>query len=636
MPSSEHNISRRRRARLWWTPLRAFLAVLPVLLLAAVYLAATIDIRSHDGRVLRGVRLGQVSVSGMTPEDLDVELDRLSSFVEIAPVYIKTDDAAYQIDADRLGLTLDRDQIRAEVFSAGRNESGFLRPFNWLKRFARPEIIHPDVALDAKAAEAGLAAVSRTISVEPGDPTMVLENGRLELEPGTPGSILDVERLMSDLGASLPDEPGQEIVVNAYTTSGPLIDVEIQDLIDRVNVATQQPVKLFHNLKSDNVKSEFLVPTAIFRSWLKLELGSAAPNIAIDESALFEWVNEEAGVANAYINTRELTVVGDKITAPEINAWQCCAGGSGQHVLETVLGGTNEAQIEILSDNTDPLVRLGVAELVSEFTTEHPPGQARVVNIQRMADIVRGAVIDPGETFSLNGYVGQRTESNGFVSAGVIYEGEFSEDIGGGVSQFSTTLFNAAFYAGLDIPTHQAHTIYIERYPYGREATLNWPTIDLRITNPTSKPVLIWTEYEDDSITVKLFGTKEIGAEETGQKVEEVGQCSRVTTERTRTFADGSTKKDSFVAQYQPSEGIGCDGQPTKPPPECEEDEVLVDSDQSGHGDVCRPLEQLCPEGTFPYDSNGNGVIDSCGTQQCPEGTEPFDSENSGTPDTCK
>ena len=108
-----------------------------------------------------------------------------------------------------------------------------------------------------------------------------------------------------------------------------------------------------------------------------------------------------------------------------------------------------------------------------------------------MADIVRGSIIEPGATFSLNDTVGRRTIEKGFVEAPVIdAEYKFSKDVGGGVSQFSTTLFNAAFFAGLDIPTYGMHGIYISRYPYGREATLDFPSLDLKVRNSTPYGVL--------------------------------------------------------------------------------------------------------------------------------------------------
>ena len=98
-----------------WTRRRVLLAALPLLLLAATYAVATIDIRNHDNRVLRGVALGQVDVGGMTSDQLDAEFDRINSYIQTAPVYIETPGAAYQIDAERLGLTLDRRATSAAV-----------------------------------------------------------------------------------------------------------------------------------------------------------------------------------------------------------------------------------------------------------------------------------------------------------------------------------------------------------------------------------------------------------------------------------------------------------------------------------------------------------------------------------------
>ena len=252
-----------------------------------------------------------------------------------------------------------------------------------------------------------------------------------------------------------------------------------------------------------------------------------------------------------------------------------------------------------------------------------------------MADIVRGALLDPGETFSLNGYVGPRTIDGGFISAGVIYNGEFTEDVGGGVSQFATTLFNAAFFAGLDIVEYQAHSIYIDRYPYGREATVNWPGVDLKVRNPTDHPVLIWTEYTPSSITVKLFGTATVIGKQTDQTTEPVGECTRVRTERTRTWVDGSTEIDTVGATYQPAEGVGCDGRPTVPPPVCSEDEALIDTSGDGFGDTCETIERICPPETVPTDLDGDGDIDVCNTRECPPETIPTDTNGDGQVDTC-
>jgi vancomycin resistance protein YoaR len=195
---------------------------------------------------------------------------------------------------------------------------------------------------------------------------------------------------------------------------------------------------------------------------------------------------------------------------------------------------------------------------IASFTTNFTPGQSRVNNIQLMADMTQGVVLEPGERFSVNGHVGMRTRAKGFSSGGFINNGILEEAIGGGVSQYATTLFNAAFFGGLEIPEYQSHSLYISRYPYGREATLSFPKPDLVIENSTPHGVLIWPTYTDSSITVTLYSTPYATGEQTGQRKSRAGNCTRVTTERTRTYVDGRTEVDTVFATYRPGEGVNC------------------------------------------------------------------------------
>ena len=115
---------------------------------------------------------------------------------------------------------------------------------------------------------------------------------------------------------------------------------------------------------------------------------------------------------------------------------------------------------------------LEITEQVSTFTTYYPYAEYRNINIGRAAEIIDGTVLEPGETFSLNGTVGERTRANGFTEGFIISDGIFKEDFGGGVSQVATTTFNAAYFAGLKDVEHKPHSFYFDRYPVGREATV--------------------------------------------------------------------------------------------------------------------------------------------------------------------
>jgi vancomycin resistance protein YoaR len=157
---------------------------------------------------------------------------------------------------------------------------------------------------------------------------------------------------------------------------------------------------------------------------------------------------------------------------------------------------------------TERAAGLGVTEVIGTYTTKHPCCRGRVKNIQTMADIVEGHLVLPGETYSLNERVGVRDRARGFVPAPMILEGQFVDAVGGGVSQFATTMYNATFFAGLEDVEHKPHSYYITRYPEGREATISSPAPDLRWRNDSPHAVLVDTSYTGTSITVTLWGTK--------------------------------------------------------------------------------------------------------------------------------
>ncbi len=121
--------------------------------------------------------------------------------------------------------------------------------------------------------------------------------------------------------------------------------------------------------------------------------------------------------------------------------------------------------------------------MVSTFTTHHPCCASRVTNIHTIANIVNGAIVMPGATFSLNKFVGPRDTKRGFVEAPMIEDGLFEDSVGGGISQFATTMYNAVFFAGLKDITHTPHSYYISRYPAGREATVSYPEPNLIFQN---------------------------------------------------------------------------------------------------------------------------------------------------------
>jgi vancomycin resistance protein YoaR len=322
------------------------------------------------------------------------------------------------------------------------------------------------------------------------------------------------------------------------------------------------------------------VPTEQLRTWigptvtdngrLDLALNGDATTAALPE--LF------SALAVAAKDAAVTLVDGQPVVTPSQDGVACCGDDAGTRIWQALTDGQTQVELQTKvaapARTTEEVQSWGITGPVGGsrawhngaeeagpapgFTTYHACCEPRVTNIHRMADLVRGAVIPPGGTFSINDYVGERTTDRGFVPAGAIADGEHVQQVGGGVSQFATTTFNAAYFAGLDITSYQAHSEYFSRYPRGREATMGYPAPDLALRNDTPYGMLIWTSYTDTSLTVTFYSTPWVTAEQTGIEESRSGSCRNVSTTRTRTYPDRTTKQDTFRATYRPGPGQFC------------------------------------------------------------------------------
>jgi vancomycin resistance protein YoaR len=231
---------------------------------------------------------------------------------------------------------------------------------------------------------------------------------------------------------------------------------------------------------------------------------------------------------------------------------------------------------------------LGVTEVISEFKTYFQPTAYRNTNIGTAAGKINNTLLLPGDTFSLNGLVGERTAANGFARGAIISGGQLIEDYGGGVSQVATTTYHTAFKAGLEDVEHRPHTIYYGHYPVGAEATVSWGNFDMAFKNDTPYGVLVQTIFtpsipDRGSLEVKLWSTKYFEVEtSTSEKSNFTSpppasynsssncypntpsQGFSVTTYRKVWDPDGDLLKDeSYPWTYKPSPEIRCGEDPS-------------------------------------------------------------------------
>jgi vancomycin resistance protein YoaR len=147
-------------------------------------------------------------------------------------------------------------------------------------------------------------------------------------------------------------------------------------------------------------------------------------------------------------------------------------------------------------------------DVITERTTYTSGTSNRLNNVTLAAAAIDGTVLNPGDTFSFNAIVGERTTARGYKSAGAYASGKVVEEIGGGICQVSSTLYDCVLRADLIVVERRNHMFTISYLPYGIDATINWPNIDFKFQNTTEYPMRIESKMDGRNITIKLIGTK--------------------------------------------------------------------------------------------------------------------------------
>lgn len=540
-----------------------WLWVIPSLLipLTVAAVAWTFHVASEGVQVAPNVRFAGIDISGMGPDVAAEEVgDREAEFLS-TPVIVDLGERRVVMTAEEIGYDyLYGDTVTAVV--SARHGEGPLEEFvAWVSTPFEEVHVHDQFVFDETLARARLAEDDFVIA-EPEEPLITSEDGSaLYVVPGEVGFEVDVAQVVAELAKGDPTTGPVEVVADRIQIPTAVSDDEAEELTTALNEKTEDgllavlgdsvgrlsPSQIRRNLSSTVDTGELTVSFELeglereFEGLFPDPIGELVPPVleVVDGEVRIEAEGEPPPV--------------------------CCSPESIEAAADAMLRSGLDFYImkpRVSDDETMVAWADGslITEPVAEFTTEHPCCENRVVNIQTIADTLRGKYLIPGETLSLNEYVGPRTRDKGYLPAGAIRGGYMTDEVGGGVSQFVTTIFNAAFYAGLDLDEYQSHSVYFSRYPYGREATLSIPGPDLVVTNNTEYPVLIWPTYEDTSITVTMYSTPNVEVEELEQRITRRNQCRQSQIDRQRTFSDGRVVIDTILANYRPADGIDCSG----------------------------------------------------------------------------
>lgn len=464
------------------------------------------DVIANQGKVPRATSVGGVNISGMERTAAVDKLERELGDVETKPVSVTSGEKSSQLVPNESGLILNYQKAVDGIPDASYN------PFSRLYSFVKStKEIPVAVDVDAAALDSTLERVKKELSFEPKDGMLELNNGGLKVTKPVLGQTVDDADLQKSVKENWLDPAGVEV---APVVVEPAINDDAIEAMRTGDVAKalDNPLTLNgeNNVSGTLRKNEIAQFVSIEAKDGKLELKVDAPKAR----QLFEERMDGSQVPG---QNAKISFSGSKMNVtPSVDGSIIDWEKTMKDFDKRVKGDEREWDADYKPDpaeyTTEMAEKATFNDTVSEFSTGGFSG-ASGENIRRVAEQVNGAVVSPGETFSLNGYTGLRGTAQGYVESGIIIDGHSGTAVGGGISQFATTLYNAAYFAGMEDVAHTPHSYYISRYPAGREATVYEGAIDLQFKNTTNTPVRIETDFGGGKIAVRFKGVKTYNVE---------------------------------------------------------------------------------------------------------------------------
>lgn len=536
------------------------------LTLAVMWLAAAAAIRlTHGGEVLPGTVMAERTLGGADREQVERQL---ASVAPPAGRVILTDAGRrFTVSPRAVGLAIDPEDSAERALRAGRNGlwSFLITPAVAL---AGERTVEPRYRIDQRAMRRVAAAIGRQLDRRPFPGRLIIDPAGLtvSIERPRPGRMLRRARLA-------------ELVVERLASGGtsaaalPVRQVPALPVGQVEAVAEQARAYLAAGpLRLSAVGASVVVTAAELAELLAVEQRARRLRLGVDPTATARLVRRIAGQRDRAARDARLIAPAAPVLLEDQGevSWRPRPAqvtveparpgsrldrrGAVRAIAAAVREGRHAATLprKRVSPGLATASARQVRELIGTFTTRFVCCEPRVSNIRLMAEAVDGTVIAPGEQFSLNRVAGERTRARGFVPAPFISDGKVVPSVGGGVSQFSTTMYNAAFFAGVVLNAHQPHSFYIDRYPPGREATLDFGSIDLTWTNDTDAPILVRTATTDTSVSVSLYGDNG-GRRVRAAASEREGVTGRdfsITVTRTIRYADGRLARQPTTTTY--------------------------------------------------------------------------------------
>jgi vancomycin resistance protein YoaR len=575
---------------------RPFLAVAVALALLVGLVA--VDGLSAAGKVRRGVRVAGVELGGLRPAEAEQRLAQAATALAGQKLTVRAGAASMTVTRSEAGVVPDVPATVAAALEVGRDAPLGLDP-DRLRSLAGGVEVDWRTRTDGQAVEALLERLSATAAEPPKEPAIRVAGTEVRFTAGVPGRRIDQAGAERALAAAVVDPAATEAVLPVVTAMPSVTDEAAKGTVEQARQLLTAGIVVASGSKKATLKPTDIAPA------LRFAVADGKAGLTFDDKALDRTLRRRAAFAYTGGKDASFKVKGTKVrVVPSVPGKGVALDEAGKRLL-AVGGQTGAARkVDLPLTERDPKFTtadakaLGIKQRVATFTTQFDASDApRVHNIALIGRALDGKIVRPGQIFSMNEATGERTIAKGYRTAHVLVNGESVPGLGGGVCQAGTTFFNAVFFGGYDIVQRTNHSLHLSRYPMGRDATLDWPTKDVKFRNDSKYGILIRAWVRPDSMTVSLYSTSlktKVSYTTSGtsnyrgvptryeddptlpagtEKVKASGSPGfDVTVVRTVRRAGKVVHKDAFLSQYMPwhrviLRGTGPGSGATTPPP---------------------------------------------------------------------
>jgi vancomycin resistance protein YoaR len=477
-----------------------------IVLLVLLVIAVAIVYAGSSAKLAGGIEIDGVDVGGLSSADAVQTLERRSRTTLRVPVSFVVAGRTFRIGAADIGL---RPDWKAAVASAHRSGDGFapLRGFRRLKLRLAGEDVVAKASYNGAALKAELARLAARVDQPHREAAVVLHGLRPIIEPARAGQVLDQEAAARTITSALASLTRGTSVRLPLKTDAPRVTAPMLGrALVQARTAVSKPVVLTLGT------TRYRLPRWRIATLLELPAGGAKA-LKIGGPGGDAYFRKLGKVVDSPAKDAQFVVVTGGIRIqPSVDARVLDVPNTAQALLAAAVRPVNRAApIAVVTQpakrTTEDAKAMGISGISGSYTTEYGGVANRIHNVQVVSHLVDDTLIPPGKEFSFNGTTGERNAAKGLLEAPVIINGELQNGLGGGTCQVSTTVFNAAYEAGLPITARTNHALYISHYPQGRDATVNYPDTDLKFVNDTGHWLLLRTFVSSNSLTVNLYGT---------------------------------------------------------------------------------------------------------------------------------